>query len=675
MKIAVSVITAFILTASASEHQCIPNHLKGQTSPYLKQHECNPVNWYPWGKEAFEKAKREHKPIFLSIGYSTCHWCHVMERESFENKKIADILNRYYISVKVDREEMPDLDKHFQLVHDVMNQSGGGWPLTIIMTEDAKPFFSATYIPAGNRYGRRGLQDLLPYIARIYQNDKKQIEDTADKISKRVTLLEKSGGNGAKYTNIKADRFIQNIIHNLYSYYDKKHGGFGYAPKFPQVSRLVLAVDIYGLTGDRRVEKVFFDSLRKISKSGLYDQIEGGFFRYTVDGKWEIPHFEKMLYTNAELIPQYLRGYRWSGDSYYLKIAKDTADIFIKRYMSSENLFFGSSDADSQGGEGRYFVYDYDDTLEALERAGIPEDVAKKALEYFGITDTPNFDGEYSHSRIYDSIKVSNNTLTKSLKILQNIRSKREYPFIDHKNIASWNAMMIKALFDLSIDDGKYLKIAKKSYDAFKTHLTDGKREIYHQRLSNRRATQNGMLEDYAFAVEMAIEAYEKTLDRKYIDDAHTWTKRAIEKFYDNGKWLYSLRKEYKIYADFSDSQYASALATMLDGILKLSAIENDLSYQKYVIESFSANEAFPNGRGDLYPTVSRVFLEWKKGIAILKSSKDKLLASEEEIERVKYPYLLIKDVDSDIFNLCDTKSCFAYGKDLKTVLNRLKDR
>ncbi len=675
MRLAISIITALTISTSANEHQCIPNHLKGQTSPYLKQHECNPVDWYPWSKEAFEKAKREHKPIFLSIGYSTCHWCHVMEKESFENQEIADILNRDYIAIKVDREEMPDLDKHFQQVYDVINRSGGGWPLTIIMTEDAKPFFAATYIPAGDRFGRRGLKHLLPYIARVYRNDKKRVGSIATKISKQVESLERSGSSGAKYTTVKLDSLIQNIIHNLYSYYDKKNGGFGYAPKFPQASKLALAGDIYGLTGDKMAQNIYYGSLKKIAKSGLYDQIEGGFFRYTVDGKWEIPHFEKMLYTNAELIPQYLRAYRWSQDEYYLKIAKDTADIFIKRYMSSEDLFFGSSDADSEGGEGRYFVYDYDDTLEAFEKEGIPHDIAKKALAHFGITDTPNFDGEYSHFRVYDSVKIDKETLNRSLKILKKIRSKRKYPFIDHKNIASWNSMMIKALFDLSIDDKKYLEIATKSYDAFKAHLTDGEGDIYHQRLSGKKATQKGMLEDYAFAIEMAIEAYEKTFDKRYLKDAQDWIEKAIKLFYRDGKWLYSTREDYTIYADFSDSQYASALATMLDAILRFATLESDLSYQKYIIESFSANEAFPNGRADLYPSATRVFLEWKKGIAVLKASKDMLISSKSVIERVKYPYLMVKSEDSDIYTLCDLKSCFAYGKDLKKVLNRLKDR
>ncbi len=675
MRLALSVITAFTVSILANEHQCIPNHLKTQTSPYLKQHMCNPVDWYPWGKEAFEKAKREHKLIFLSIGYSTCHWCHVMEKESFENKEIADILNRYYVAIKVDREEMPDLDKHFQLVYDVMNQSGGGWPLTIIMTEDAKPFFSATYIPYSDGYGRRGLRHLLPYIAKIYQNDKKEIKKVAQKIDKAVKLLEQSGNKTVTYTNVKLDKFIDNIIHNLYSYYDKKHGGFGYAPKFPQVSKLALAGDIYALSGDDKMKRVFFDSLKKMAKSGLYDQIEGGFFRYTVDGKWEIPHFEKMLYTNAELIPQYLRAYRWSGDEYYLKIAKNTADIFIKRYMSKENLFFGSSDADSKEGEGRYYVYDYDDTLDTLIKNGIAEPKAKKALAYFGISTSSNFEGEYSHSRINESIKVDKQTLQKSLKILKKIRLQRDYPFIDHKNIASWNAMMIKALFDLSVDDERYLKVATKSYDAFKKYLTDSKKDIYHQRLAMHKATQKGMLEDYAFATNMAIEAYEKTLQKNYLNDAKNWANRAIELFYQNGKWLFSLRSDYKIYATFSDSQYASALATMLDAILKISALESDLSYQKYIIESFSSNEAFPNGRADLYSSASRLFLEWKKGVVVLKSSKDRLFASKKEIERVKYPYLLIKDEYSTIFNLCDMKSCFAYGKDLKKVLNKLKER
>ena len=666
--VTISIATIFNITTAKE----FTNHLKGETSPYLKQHLHNPVDWYPWSKEAFEKAKREHKPIFLSIGYSTCHWCHVMERESFENKKIANILNRYFVAIKVDREEMPDLDKHYQLVYDVINSNGGGWPLTIFMTEDGKPFFAATYIPAEDRYGRRGLESLLPMIAKMYRDNRAKIENIADKISQRVAEIEKSGKRG-EHLDIKLQKLIDNAIENLYSYYDSEYGGFGRTMKFPQASRLALAGDLYGLSGSKKMQEVYFNSLKKMALSGLYDQVEGGFFRYTIDRKWTIPHFEKMLYTNSELILEYIRAYRWSGDRFYLNIAQESCDNIIQHFISDEGLFYGSSDADSSGGEGRYFVYDYDRVSENLKRAKFSKDEISKILKYFSITPNGNFDGELSHLHINPTIKLSKSSIEKAKEILKEIRKSKEYPFIDHKNIASWNAMMIRALFDISIDKPKYKSVAVSSYKAFKKYLTTSNGDIYHQRLAHTKATQKGMLEDYAYASNMAIAGYEATLNREYLKDAKLWIDRAIKLFYQNGRWLFSDRKDFRVYADFADSQYSGALATMLDSILKLSAINSDLSYLEIVTESFLSNEAFPNSRADIYPSATRLFLEWKRGIAVLKSKKERLFKNISTIERVKYPYLLIKDEDSDIFTICDMKSCFAYGKDLEKVLERLK--
>jgi len=312
------------------------NNLKNSDSPYLLQHADNPVDWYPWEEEAFEKAKKENKLIFLSIGYSTCHWCHVMERESFENKEIADILNKYYVSIKVDREEMPDVDKYYQKVYQLMNKRSGGWPLTIIMTPDVKPFYAATYIPPHFSQFGPGLKEILLSIANDWKNNSKKIKEIAENFEEYFKANENR--------LLPKEKIDENIIEKIKTAaindIDMVNGGFKGAPKFPMESSLDLLIDIFVIDKDEEIKKRIDLTLEKMAKGGIFDQIEGGFYRYSTDSKWEVPHFEKMLYNNANLPIIYLRWYKVTKNSLFKEVAFRSLDEFIKRYRDYNNLFF-----------------------------------------------------------------------------------------------------------------------------------------------------------------------------------------------------------------------------------------------------------------------------------------------------------------------------------------------
>ena len=336
------------------------NHLKNEHSPYLQQHADNPVDWYPWGEEAFAKAREENKAIFLSIGYSSCHWCHVMEQESFEDEATAKILNEHFIAIKVDREERPDIDKHFQEVYQLMNQRPGGWPTSIFLTQEQKPFYSATYIPDEPRYGMMSFSSLLEVIADKYKKEKDLLTEKADEILRFLN---------PKEDKIQATKLDLSIINRVSDQakqlFDNKDGGFNKAPKFPQASTLDLLLDVYRITGDKETLNMVLLSLSSMAKGGLRDLVDGGFCRYSTDNEWLVPHFEKMTYDNALLSEVYLKAYHVSGNDFYKSVAFETIDFMIKN-MSEDGLFYSATDADTEGEEGKYFVYTYEKALKVI---------------------------------------------------------------------------------------------------------------------------------------------------------------------------------------------------------------------------------------------------------------------------------------------------------------------
>ena len=643
------------------------NHLKNENSPYLQQHADNPVDWYPWGEKAFEKARKEHKAIFLSIGYSSCHWCHVMEYESFQDEKTAKILNKHFVSIKVDREERPDIDKHFQDVYQLMNGRPGGWPTSIFLTDDLKPFYSATYIPDEPKYGMMSFPSLLEIIADKYKNEKDVLINEADKILKHLN---------PKEDKIQATRLDESIIERFIDQskqlFDNQNGGFNKAPKFPQVTTLSLLIDLYKITGDKETLNMTLLSLSSMAKGGLRDLVDGGFCRYSTDNEWLVPHFEKMTYDNALLSCVYIKAYQASGNDFYKDIAFETLDFMLEK-MSENKLFYSASDADTEGQEGKYFVYTYDKALKSFSKAGIPEKAHKALTAALSITKEGNFEGK-NIVRVDDPASLTNIPYyDEAIAALKKRREeKRIYPFIDKKVIVSWNAMMITALFKASRIDSKYLKPALKSLDKLLSTMYIHS-QLFHSTLIGKEPKIHAFLEDYAFLAEALIEAYESTLDEMYLITATKLINASIEKYYENGKWLFS-RGEFETKADIYDTSYPSSVSTILNALYSISSLV-DVVYKKFVFKTLEIYSYDVMRQPISTPKMSRMAIRYLKDDIIIKAKEDKLKDHIIDIDTLPYPFTLIKGDTNDGFMICNSNSCFGDEKDFDEVKKVLERR
>jgi len=641
------------------------NRLKNEHSPYLQQHADNPVDWYPWGTEAFEKALKEHKPVFLSIGYSSCHWCHVMEHESFEDKATAKILNEHFVSIKVDREERPDIDKHFHEVYQLMNGRGGGWPTSIFLTEDLKPFYSATYIPDEPKYGMMSFTSLLEAIADKYKNEKSTLVAEADKILQFLNPKED------KIQATKLDNTIINrVLDQSKQLFDSEHGGFNKAPKFPQVSTLDLLLDLYKLTGDKEALNMAVFSLSSMAKGGLYDRVEGGFCRYSTDNEWLIPHFEKMTYDNALLAEVYIKAYHATGQDFYKDIAFDTIDFMINK-MSEDGLFYSASDADTEGEEGKYFVYSYEKALRSFEKEGIPSKAYAKLAASLHITKKGNFEGK-NIVRVDDPKVLDIPYYTEAIDALKKRREKRAYPFIDKKILVSWNAMMIKSMFKASRVDTKYLPLAIKSLDALLQSMYINS-ELFHSTLIGKKPKIKAFLEDYAFLTETLIEAYESTLNEVYLITATKLANNAIEKYFDKGKWKFS-RGEFETNADIYDSSYPSSVSTMIGVLYSISSLV-DVVYKKFVFKTLEIYSFDVMRQPISTPRMSRMVIRYLKDDVIIKAKEEKLKTHISDLDALPHPFSLFKNDTNDGYMICNSNSCFGHEKDFSGVIEVLEKR
>ncbi len=646
------------------------NHLSGETSPYLLQHVHNPVDWYPWNDAAFEKAKREHKPIFLSIGFSTCHWCHVMAEESFEDPQIAAMLNRWFVSVKVDREAMPDIDRHFQTLYRHMHGRSGGWPLSVVMTETGKPFFTGTYIPPTDAYGIEGMLTLLPRIGREYAAERKLFEAKAQQLAN-----DQNSRRAVSDTMPEADavKTAYQALEGLEGIFDDRNKGFGTQPKFPQSSRIMALLDIYKLTKALPAKAMVMETLETMAKSGLYDQIEGAFFRYSTNRDWTQPHFEKMLYTNAQLVSAYAAGWNASRNPLFERVIRETIAEMGHRFQTREGLWFAASSADSEHGEGGYFLYTYDEADSALEKAGFSLNARQELLHYFSIEEDGNFDGEVSH--IHLSALPAPNGVERARSVLKELREKRRFPFRDKKIITAWNAMMVSALFDASVMDMRYVKMAKRSYAALHSMMSDGKSALFHQTLYGHIPSQPGLLEDYAYMVQAAIKGYETTLEQHYLDDAVQWTKTATALFYGDGAWRLG-KGAYSAFDDGSDKYYTSPMGVMLANLLSLEILTSDIVYEKPVNETIKrhADMLFENPAA--HSSLMMAYLRYKLGIVGIKHRPGVLHKYRSEIEAIDYPFIIIEaEPQSDRWIACSARSCFGTSKTFDGIKKRVEAR
>ncbi|KIM04198.1 MAG: hypothetical protein KN64_08900 [Sulfurovum sp. AS07-7] len=638
----------------------MPNHLINETSPYLLAHAKNPVNWYPWGEDALRLARQENKPIFLSIGYSSCHWCHVMEKESFENEMIAKILNENFISIKIDREERPDIDKYFQEVYLLMNGRSGGWPTSIFLTPDLKPFYSATYIPSTPKYGMMGFDELLNVITKRYKQDESLLKEKGNEILEFLN---------PKKRKIEATRLELGIESKFTaqtkSIYDKNFGGFGDSPKFPQASTYMTLIDFYKFNNDDELFRLIKHSLNCMVRGGFYDLVDGGFCRYSTDKKWLVPHFEKMTYDNALLCELYLKAYLLTSDEKYKSIAFDTAKFMLDR-MSDGELFYSASDADSKGKEGEYFVYDYDEALQAFKNAGI-NDPAMTAKQ-LSITKNGNFEGK----SIINCKEENIPQYDIAINALKDLRLKREYPFIDKKIILAWNAMMINSLFLLSQIDESYTDKAKDSL-AYLIKKLYKNNTLYHSTINDNEPKIEAFLEDYAYLTNTLIGAYNVTHKKSYLDFATILANEAIKKFYKNYEWEFA-NGDFATKAEIYDSSYPSSLAIMLDALLKLDILTN-FDYEEIIFKSIERHSYSLMRQPISSPLMCSAASKYLRKYVILKSSKVNMENFKNEILKLNYPYLLTEINDDDNWSICGKGACFAHASsfnEIKIELDKL---
>ncbi|MGE5628800.1 MAG: thioredoxin domain-containing protein [Solirubrobacterales bacterium] len=566
----------------------VPNKLITEKSPYLLQHAYNPVKWYPWGSEAFEKAKAEDKPIFLSIGYSTCHWCHVMERESFEDMQVAEILNENFVAIKVDREERPDIDNIYMTYCQAIT-GNGGWPLSIFMTSDKKPFFAGTYFPKNERYGRMGFMEILHNINEAWENNKEKLLESSNNMHKELSKISTSKENEAMDPKI-----VENTVKELKSYYEEKHGGFSNAPKFPTPHNLMFLLRYYHISKDTEVLNMVENTLASMYKGGIFDHIGFGFSRYSTDSKWLVPHFEKMLYDNALLAFVYTEAYHLTKNNLYKKVAEKVFEYVLKTMQHKGGGFYSAEDADSEGIEGKFYIWTKEEVVKMLG-----EEEGELFSKYYDITFRGNFEGKNIPNLINSDIdEIQNNPkleekLEGMLKQLYIYRENRIHPFKDDKILTSWNGLMIAALAygGRVFENSQYIEAAENSAK-FIIHKLINEEERLLSRFREGEASNLGLLEDYAFLVFGLIELYEVTLDSFYLDKAVSLNDDMIKLFYDQehgGFFLYGEDGEELIMRpkDFYDGAVPSGNSAALINMVRLSKILGRQEYMEIVDKTF----------------------------------------------------------------------------------------
>lgn len=534
----------FILKAEKSGTHEHVNRLINETSPYLLQHAHNPVDWYPWSKEAFEIAKKQDKPIFLSIGYSTCHWCHVMERESFANEHIAKIMNEHFVSIKVDREQRPDVDDVYMNAVQMMT-GGGGWPLSAFLTPDGKSFYGGTYFPPNDMFGQPGFERVLLAVADAWENKRAELLESAGKIS---ATLKNLNGQASQET------FSPDILKEAYFYFesifDSNYGGFGGAPKFPQPSNLSLLLGYWHRTRDDKAIVMVEATLGAMAKGGIYDHLGGGFHRYSTDARWLVPHFEKMLYDQALLSKSYIQAYQAIGKEHYARIAREIFDYVLRDMTDPTGGFYSAEDADSEGKEGLFYIWEMNEIKDVLgtEKAEIFN-------EYYGVTNNGNFEYGKSILNITKSVeelakklkqdrKAIEETLEEGRLQLLGHRSKRIRPHLDDKIIAGWNGLMISSMAygGAVLQEPKYVSAAEKTAEFVLENLRKNGRLMRYYR--DGKAIELGFLDDYAFMIMALLDLYGATFDAKWLTEAGEFAEQMIELFGDESSGGFYLTGE-----------------------------------------------------------------------------------------------------------------------------------
>lgn len=548
------VTTQSVLQSSESKTMKKPNRLISEKSPYLLQHAYNPVDWYPWGDEAFEKAKQEDKPIFLSIGYSTCHWCHVMEHESFEDEEVAKLMNDAFVSIKVDREERPDIDNIYMTVCQMLSKGGCGWPLNIILTPDKKPFYAATYIPKEPRFGRAGMLDFVPRVKEVWKTGRDKVLDSANQITSALQQAS-NVSNGSKGEEL-GQSTLKVAYNQLSQSFDTVHGGFGRAPKFPTPHNLLFLLRYRKRSEENKALEMVEKTLDAMRRGGVYDHIGFGFHRYSTDPQWLLPHFEKMLYDQAMLTIAYTEAYQATGKKDYEKTAREVFSYVLRDMTAPEGGFYSAEDADSEGEEGKFYLWTEDEIREILGK----ED-ADLINKVFNVEKGGNFSEEATGRNAQRNILYLKASSTESASLLNmdeqelekrieasreklfSAREKRVHPHKDDKILTDWNGLMIAALAKgaSAFNEPEYAEAAKQAADFILKTMRKADGRLLHRYRGGDAGIQAN-LDDYAFLVWGLIELYEATFDVIYLQTALKLNNDMIRQFWDdkNGGFYFS---------------------------------------------------------------------------------------------------------------------------------------
>ena len=517
-----------------------PNRLIFEKSPYLLQHAYNPVDWYPWSDDAFAKAMTEDKPVFVSIGYSTCHWCHVMEKECFDDEQVAALMNEVFVSIKVDREERPDLDGAYMAVCQVMGRSCG-WPLNVIMTPEKKPFFVSSYIPKHSRLSLVGMMDLIPQIRDVWRSRRSELETAGEDIKSRVEALEERTADSELGMEVLDDAYEKLVLR-----FDEENGGFGSAPKFPTPHNLLFLLRYWKRTGEKNALRMVEKTLRHMRAGGIFDQVGFGFHRYSTDAQWLVPHFEKMLYDEALLVLAYLDGFQATGAEEFAIVVKEILEYVLRDLASEEGGFMSAEDADSEGEEGKFYLW-----TENEIRSIMPTDQANLAVKVFAIESGGNYYDSVERGRngknilhfpklleeLASDLNLEVEEFVRSVEEIQHTlleaRLERVRPSRDDKVLTDWNGLMIAAFSRAGqvLNEQRYLEAAAKASDFFLDRMREGPL-LYHRFVKSERAVE-GFLDDYSFLVMGLVELYEARFEEKYLQAALELTENMVERFWD----------------------------------------------------------------------------------------------------------------------------------------------
>ncbi|MBI1976076.1 MAG: thioredoxin domain-containing protein [Candidatus Omnitrophica bacterium] len=589
-----------------------PNRLIREKSPYLLQHAYNPVDWYPWGEEAFEKAKKEDKPIFLSIGYSTCHWCHVMEEESFSNPAIAAVMNRHFVSIKVDREERPDVDQVYMTAVQTMTGSGG-WPLNVFLTPDLKPFYGGTYFPPEDRWGRPGLVTVLNGIADKWRTSRGEILQSGESLASLIRSEEKKRAENRGSIN-------QDVLNGGYQQYrsqfDSRDGGFGGAPKFPRSHGLSFLLRFWKRNGDSFALQMVEKTLQEMSRGGIHDHIGGGFHRYSTDAQWRVPHFEKMLYDQAILSKSYLEAYQATGEEEYARTARDIFEYVLRDLTDSGGAFYSAEDADSASdpgspdkkSEGAFYLWRHDDLFRILgDQDGELFSYLYGVLAGGNVANDPR--GEFKNGNILylantieEASKKFNaspaeivSRLEAARKKLFDERERRLRPHLDDKILADWNGLMISSLAfgSRALNNPRYREAAQRAADFILNHMIEENGRLLH-RYREGEAVIPGFIEDYAFFSNGLLDLYEATFEVKYLEAAQRITKEMIRLFWDEsgGGFFFTAHDAEKLIAkskELYDGALPSGNSVAALSLLRLGRLTMDREMERYAEKSFNA--------------------------------------------------------------------------------------